>query len=152
MSIRATQPGPARPWHGPALARLVPCRARPGTMTPRAVLGQPTGCRGGPGTGPRANFVPGQPAQPDPTRAHGRPAARPTRRCSSMEAGEALLQLRQHRSATPGWRPRWPSHRAATPLRQSREMEGATGPPRQPWRRQGGAVRGEEEGECRRLR
>jgi hypothetical protein len=67
-------------------------------MTPCVVPGQPTSCRGDPGTGPRANFVPGQPAQPDPTHAHGRPAARTTRRCSSMEgappqAGEVLLQL-----------------------------------------------------------
>ena len=37
--------------------------------------GQPTGCADGPGTGPRANFVPGQPVEPGLLVGLGPPAA-----------------------------------------------------------------------------
>jgi hypothetical protein len=83
----------ARPWHEPTLARLVSCRAWPGTMTHRVMPGQPTCCNGSPGTGPRANFMSGQPAQPGPTRAHGQPAARPTHRC--LHHGGLLMDKRR---------------------------------------------------------
>jgi hypothetical protein len=50
-------PGMARARARKSPVNFVP--GRPDTILPRAVSCQPTGCADGPGTGPRANFVPG---------------------------------------------------------------------------------------------
>jgi hypothetical protein len=53
---------PARPWHGPGVARSLSCRAEPDPQFHRVVSGQPTGCADCPSTGSSCRFGPGWPA------------------------------------------------------------------------------------------
>jgi hypothetical protein len=87
LEVIDVHPGhPARPWHGPALARLVSCWAWPGTMTHQAVPGQPTGCSGGPSTGTQDNSMPVSPHSPALPAHTGDPQPVPLIDASSMEA------------------------------------------------------------------
>ena len=92
---------PAWPWHGPYLARPSLCHAQPGPMPRRVMSCQPMGYTDGPGKGPRAHSVPGQPSW------HGQclglgPLPRPSRDATAPASYGAC------RAATPTPRSRRP--------------------------------------------
>ena len=91
--------------------------------------GQPTGCADGPGTIPRASFVPGQPAEPGLLVGLGPPAAH--------EGGAAALDLPSRPREEGGG----PARRGSPTRRSWEEARVAGGRSREESRRRGEEVR-----------